>query len=130
MAAPYTRVNFLRQRRWKMSDIGKRVGGRRKFLQDGMALGGAVALGGVLPSVALAQGAAKIKIGLMLPYTGTFGQVGLNVSNAFKLAILENGGKIAGREGAYFTVDDESEPSKATDNANRLGKRGKGEGLG
>jgi len=90
-----------------------------------IALGGAVALGGVLPSVALAQGAAKIKIGLMLPYTGTFGQVGLNVSNAFKLAILENGGKIAGREVEYFTVDDESEPSKATDNANRLVNRDK-----
>ena len=108
-----------------MSDIGKYAGDRRKFLQDGIALGSAAALGAILPCAAFAQGAGKIKVGLMLPYTGTFGQVGLSIDNAFKLAIQQNGGKIAGKEIEYATVDDESEPAKATDNANRLVNRDK-----
>ncbi len=96
---------------------------RRKFLQDAAALGG-VAAAAWLPSIALAQ-AQKVKVGLMLPYTGTFTQLGIAITNGFKLAIAENGGKIAGREVEYFTVDDESDPAKAADNANRLVNRDK-----
>ena len=96
---------------------------RRKFLQDAAALGG-VAAAAWLPSIALAQ-APKIKVGLMLPYTGTFTQLGIAITNGFKLAIAENGGKIAGREIEYFTVDDESDPAKGADNANRLVNRDK-----
>jgi len=108
-----------------MSGKGKLIEGRRKFLQDGAALGSAAALAGLVPSIALAQGAGKIKIGLMLPYSGTYGKIGVAISDAFKLAINENGGKIAGREIEYVTLDDESEPSKAADNANRLVNRDK-----
>ena len=98
--------------------------GRRDFLKDSLALGGAAAVGALLPSIALAQ-TQKIKIGLMLPYTGTYAQLGVAITNGFKLAVQENGGKIAGRELEYFTLDDESEPSKAADNANRLVNRDK-----
>jgi branched-chain amino acid transport system substrate-binding protein len=97
---------------------------RRKFLQDAAAMGGVAAVAASLPSIALAQ-AQKIKVGLMLPYTGTFTQLGIAITNGFKLAIAENGGKIAGREIEYFTVDDESDPAKAADNANRLVNRDK-----
>ena len=108
-----------------MSQLRKLNAGRRKFLQDSAAVGGAAALAGLVPSVALAQGAGKIKIGLMLPYTGTFGQIGVGITNAFKLAIQENGGKLGGRDVEYVTVDDESDPAKAADNANRLVNRDK-----
>ena len=77
-----------------------------------------------LPGFAFAQG-EKLKIGLMLPYTGTFAQLGVAITNGFKLAVAENGGKLSGRELEYFTVDDESDPSKATDNANKLVTRDK-----
>ena len=40
-----------------------------------------------------------------------------------KLAVQENGGKLGGREIEYFTVDDESDPAKAPENANKLIKR-------
>jgi len=96
---------------------------RRKFLQDAAAVGGATAAAW-LPSIALAQG-QKIKVGLMLPYTGTYAQLGVAITNGFKLAIAENGGKIAGREIEYATVDDESDPAKGADNANRLVNRDK-----
>ncbi len=70
-----------------------------------------------------AQQPGKIKIGLMLPYTGTYAALGNAITNAFKLAIEENGGKLGGREIEYFTVDDESDPAKAPENANKLIKR-------
>ena len=71
---------------------------------------------------ALAQG-AKLKVGLMLPYTGTFASLGNAIENGFRLYVTEQGGKIAGREIEFVKVDDESEPSKATDNVNKLIKR-------
>ena len=64
-----------------------------------------------------------IKVGLMLPYTGTFAALGNAIENGFKLYVQEQGGKLGGREIQYFKVDDESDPSKATDNVNKLIKR-------
>jgi len=93
---------------------------RREFLKSAAAVAGAASL----PGFAFAQG-AKIRIGLMLPYTGTYAQLGVAITNGFKLALEENGGKLGGREFEYFTVDDESDPSKATDNANKLVTRDK-----
>jgi branched-chain amino acid transport system substrate-binding protein len=74
-------------------------------------------------SLALAQAAPKLKVGLMLPATGTFASLGTAIDNGFRLYVQEQGGKLAGREIQYFKVDDESEPSKATDNVNKLIKR-------
>ncbi len=97
---------------------------RRDFLKSGAALGGAAALGGLWPSLAIGQ-QAKLKIGLMLPYTGTFAPLGVAITNGFKLAVDELGGKLGGREVEYFTVDDESNPAKAPENTNKLIQRDK-----
>jgi len=70
---------------------------------------------------ALAQG--KIKVGFMLPYTGTYAALGNAIENGFRLYVQEQGGKLGGREIEYVKVDDESEPSKAVDNINKLIKR-------
>lgn len=70
-----------------------------------------------------AQGTAPIKVGLMLPATGTYANLGQMIENGFKLYVAEQGGKIGGREIQYFKVDDESDPAKATDNVNKLIKR-------
>jgi len=74
-------------------------------------------------SMALAQAPAKLKVGLMLPYTGTFASLGTAIENGFRLYVAENGGKLGGREIEFFKVDDESDPAKATDNVNKLIKR-------
>jgi branched-chain amino acid transport system substrate-binding protein len=83
----------------------------------------AIALAAIASLSAQAQPQPPIKIGLMLPYTGTFAALGNAIENGFKLYVQENGGKLGGREVQYFKVDDESEPSKATDNVNKLIKR-------
>jgi branched-chain amino acid transport system substrate-binding protein len=88
---------------------------RRGFLQTL----GTLALGSAVPAPLFAQ-QGKVKIGLMLPYTGTFAQLGVAITNGFKLAVAEGGGKLGGREIDYVTLDDESDPSKAADRANQL----------
>ena len=70
-----------------------------------------------------AQSSGPIKVGLMLPYSGTYAALGNAIENGFKLYVQEQGGKLGGREVQYFKVDDESEPAKATDNVNKLIKR-------
>ncbi|HET7793809.1 MAG TPA: ABC transporter substrate-binding protein [Rhizobacter sp.] len=76
-----------------------------------------------LATVAQAQTKPPLKVGFMLPYTGTYAALGNMIENGFKLYVQEQGGKLGGRELQYFKVDDESEPSKATDNVNKLIKR-------
>ncbi|HWP20062.1 MAG TPA: ABC transporter substrate-binding protein [Burkholderiaceae bacterium] len=82
---------------------------------------GAAALGLALHGAAFAQD--KIKVGLMLPYTGTYAALGTAIENGFRLYVQEQGGKLAGKDIEYFKVDDESDPAKAPENANKLVKR-------
>ena len=67
----------------------------------------------------------KIKVGFMLPFSGTYAALGVAIENGFRMQVAEQGGKLGGREIEYFKVDDESDPAKATDNVNRLIKRDK-----
>jgi branched-chain amino acid transport system substrate-binding protein len=83
----------------------------------------ALALAATLAGPSAAQTLPPLKVGLMLPATGTFAALGDAIEKGFKLYVDEQGGKLGGRSIQYFKVDDESEPSKATDNVNKLIKR-------
>ena len=76
-----------------------------------------------LALAAQAQTAPPLRVGLMLPATGTFAALGDAIEKGFKLHVQEQGGTLAGRSIQYFKVDDESDPSKAIDNVNKLIKR-------
>ncbi|HEX7381072.1 MAG TPA: ABC transporter substrate-binding protein [Nevskiaceae bacterium] len=80
---------------------------------------GAAVLGATVPS----QAAEPVKVGLMLPYSGTYAKLGDMIEKGFRLYVDEHGGKLAGDEITYVKLDDESDPAKATDNANKLIKR-------
>ena len=82
---------------------------RREFLIGAGALAGA----SLWASIGRAQ-SAKLRLGLMLPYTGTYAQLGTAIENGLKLALDQSGGKFGGREVDFFKVDDESDPAKAT----------------
>ena len=73
--------------------------------------------------LAFAQAPGKVKVGFMLPYTGTYAALGNAIENGFRLYLAEQGGKLGGREVEFVKVDDESDPAKATDNVNKLVKR-------
>ena len=97
---------------------------RRLVLTRSAAVIGAASTALLLPEIVRAQ-SSKVRVGLMLPYTGTFAQLGVAIENGFRMAIAEQGGKLGGREIEYFKVDDESEPSKGIENANKLVQRDK-----
>jgi branched-chain amino acid transport system substrate-binding protein len=91
---------------------------RRRLLQGAVAAAAGAAAG--LPyRVAIGQ-RAKLRLGLMLPYTGTFAGLGNNITEAIKLALHEAGNRLGGREFEIVQLDDESDPAKATTNANKL----------
>ena len=96
---------------------------RRRVLK-GMAAAGAAAVAGSFVPARFAIGqTAKLKVGIMLPYTGTYAALGKNIDDAFRLAINEKGGKLGGRDVEYVVVDDEAEPPKGPANANKLVSR-------
>lgn len=97
---------------------------RRLVLTRSAAVIGAASTGILLPQIVRAQ-SDKVRVGFMLPYTGTFAQLGAAIENGFMMAINEQGGKLGGREIEFFKVDDESNPAKAIENVNRLVQRDK-----
>ncbi|MBU6286338.1 MAG: ABC transporter substrate-binding protein [Proteobacteria bacterium] len=96
--------------------------GKRHLLSRALLTGLTLALTSAAPLMAQNKD-SKIKVGLMLPYTGTFAALGTAIENGFRLHLNEQGGKLGGREVELVKVDDESDPAKATDNVNKLVKR-------
>ncbi|HRJ68664.1 MAG TPA: ABC transporter substrate-binding protein [Beijerinckiaceae bacterium] len=92
---------------------------RRRLLTGAAALVGAST---VPTGWAIAQTKA-LKVGLMLPYSGTFAQLGENITHAVEMVIAEKGGKLGGREIQLVRLDDESKPELGPQNAERLVKR-------
>lgn len=78
----------------------------------------AVALGTSL--VASVQAAEPVKVGILLPFTGTFAALGEATNNGLKLAIEQQGGKLGGREVEFVVVDSEADPGKAVQNMQKL----------
>lgn len=97
---------------------------RRLVLTRSAAVIGAASTGLLLPQIARAQ-SEKVRVGLMLPYTGAFAPLGVAIENGFRMALSEQGGKLGGREIEFFKVDDESNPAKGIENATRLVQRDK-----
>lgn len=91
-----------------------------------MQAGAAAALAGVVPTRFALGNTAKVKVGLMLPYSGTYTALGEAITNGFKMKIAEMGGSLGGREVEFVALDDESNPAKGPENASRLVK---GEGV-
>src|SRR5882672_7366178 len=79
-----------------------------------------VAAATLLSRRARAASKAKLRIGLLLPYSGTYAALGNNITDAMKLGAKERGDQLGGREVEWVAVDDESDPAKAPANVNKL----------
>ena len=77
---------------------------------------------------AIAQ-AAPLRVGLMLPYSGTFAQLGENITSAVDLYLAERGNKLGGRAITIIKLDDASDPAAAPQNVSRLLSRDKADVL-
>jgi len=94
---------------------------RRTLLKSTGAAAAALGLGAV--PLRFALGADPIKVGLMLPYSGTFAKLGENITFAVEMLLEEKGGMLGGRPIEFVKLDDESDPAKAPENTNRLVSR-------
>jgi branched-chain amino acid transport system substrate-binding protein len=91
---------------------------RRTLLKGG---GGLVVVGAGLSMPFVRPRAAEpVKVGLMLPYSGTFTALGENITWAIEMHLEEMGGNYGGRPIEFVKLDDESDPAKGTENINRL----------
>ena len=68
---------------------------------------------------------APIKIGILLPYSGTYAMLGNSITDGFKLRINLAGNKMGGRPIEYTIIDSEMSVPKAPQNTNKLIKREK-----
>jgi branched-chain amino acid transport system substrate-binding protein len=91
---------------------------RRTILQGGAIA--AVGASGFIPTRFAIGNTAKVKIGFLLPYSGTYAGLGEAITNGFKMAMEQAGGKLGGREIQFLAVDDESNPAKGPENTNKL----------
>jgi branched-chain amino acid transport system substrate-binding protein len=91
----------------------------RRHLLSLAAGAGALSVAGPLARPAIAQ-AKPIKIGLLLPYSGTFAQLGEAITRAMEMYVKQQGGALAGRPIQFVKLDDESEPPKAPDLTTKL----------
>jgi len=97
--------------------IMQRTFSRRVFLRHATAIGAASTF--VRPRLAAGQG-AKVRIGLLLPYTGTYAALGHNITDAMKLGFAAAGNKLGGRDIELVQLDSEADPAKAPANTSKL----------
>lgn len=102
-----------------MSDFIRLPRLTRRAVLSGAAGAATLAVASPLRSPAIAQ-QGPLKVGLMLPYTGTYAKLGQFIDEGVKLYVQQKGGKLGGRDITFVQVDDESKPEAATDNMNRL----------
>ncbi len=79
-----------------------------------------VMAGSVLPAKFAIGGQAKVKIGTLLPYSGTYTWLGKSITNSLELAFVQAGGKLGGRAIDLIKVDSEAKPPKAAELTNKL----------
>lgn len=93
-----------------------------------LPLAAGIGLAAPLAAPAIAQG-APLRIGLMLPFSGTFAALGENIAAAVELHLAERGGRMGGRAVQLIRLDDESNPANAVQNVNRLLGRDRAEAV-
>jgi branched-chain amino acid transport system substrate-binding protein len=93
---------------------------RRRFLQGTAMTIGATTVGGLMPTSFAIGDTSKVRIGILLPYSGTYAMLGNSITDAFKLRVGMEGGKIAGREVEYIPIDSEMSVPKAPQNTKKL----------
>ncbi|MCB1761118.1 MAG: ABC transporter substrate-binding protein [Gammaproteobacteria bacterium] len=96
---------------------------RRDILKGTAAAAGIATVSNFIPTRFAIGGSAKVKVGILLPYTGTYAKLGTNIKDALQLRIDEAGGKLGGREVEYINIDSEAKPPKAPELTNKLLKK-------
>ncbi|MEX2322058.1 MAG: ABC transporter substrate-binding protein [Saccharospirillum sp.] len=73
----------------------------------------------LMSGAALAE-SEPVKIGFLLPYSGTYAALGNAITNGFKLALEQNNNLLGGRDIEFVTIDSQADPSRAPQNMSQL----------
>ncbi|MCW9039024.1 MAG: ABC transporter substrate-binding protein, partial [Rhodospirillales bacterium] len=93
---------------------------RRRFLTGAAATVGAAAATSFIPTRFAIAAKAPVRVGILLPYSGTYAMLGNSITDAMKLRIAQAGGVMGGRAVEYIAIDSEMSVPKAAQNANKL----------
>ena len=96
---------------------------RRGFVAGAAATAGLAAAGGFAPMRLALAAKAPVKVGILLPYSGTYAMLGNSITDALKLRIEQAGGMLGGRPVEYVAIDSEMSVPKAPTNTNKLIKK-------
>ncbi len=105
-----------------MSKHGKKEVTRRDFIKTASTAIAVTAVSSVIPTFAIG-GMAKVKVGVLLPFTGTYAKLGSHILDAMKMRIAQDGNKLGGRQVEYIVVDSEMNVPKSTQRVNKLIKK-------
>jgi branched-chain amino acid transport system substrate-binding protein len=96
---------------------------RRSFVVGAAATAGLAGAASFVPTRFAIGAMAPVKIGILLPYSGTYAMLGNAITDAMKLRIEEGGGKLGGRDVEYVAIDSEMSVPNAPTNTNKLVKK-------
>lgn len=103
-----------------MTKTTKPGASRRHFLTGAAATAGLAAASSVVPTRFSIGATAPVKVGILLPYSGTYAMLGNAITDAMKMKIEMAGGKLGGRPVEYVGIDSEMSVPKAPNNTNKL----------
>jgi branched-chain amino acid transport system substrate-binding protein len=98
---------------------------RRSFIVNAAVTTGLVAANSIAPTRFAIGAKSKIRVGILLPYSGTYAMLGNSITNAMKMRIEQAGGRMGGRLVEYVALDSEMSVPKAPQNINKLIKKEK-----
>jgi len=99
---------------------------RRSFIVNGTVATAGLAASSLFVPPKFAIGAqAKVKVGILLPYTGTYAKLGTNIRDAMMLRFAEAGNMLGGRPIEFVDIDSEAKPAKAQQLTEKLIKKEK-----
>ena len=107
-----------------MPKIFKKNMTRREFVKTTSTAVAVTAASSLIPTFAIG-GMAPVKVGVLLPFTGTYAKLGSNIIDAMKMRIAQNGDKLGGRQVEYKVIDSEMNVPKSTQRVNKLVKKEK-----
>src|SRR3990172_7145005 len=93
---------------------------RRQFLKAAGLAASAYAAAPLLSACAPAQPSGPVKIGLLLPYSAVYAELGVSIENGLRLYLEETGNEAGGRKIEILTEDEGATPDEATPKAKKL----------
>ncbi len=80
---------------------------------------------GLLAAASFAHAADSVKVGLLSTLSGPGAALGVDIRDAFLLAVKQNGGKLGGLPAEVVVADDQANPDVGRQTADRMVKRDK-----